>query len=98
MKRGFALSWMVAAGMLACSGSVAQQRLPWGGIPVASECGRMAAGSALGEIRYRANLQATDPAKTPKQLAEFAQVLSKDPRFIHSLRCFQLMSSPPTGR
>jgi hypothetical protein len=98
MNKGFTLSWMLAAGLLACTASLAQQRLPWGGIAVASECGRMAATSSLREIRYRATLQGADSAKTPQQLAEFAQVLSKDPRFVGSLRCFQALSAPPAGR
>jgi hypothetical protein len=98
MKNGFMLLWMLAAALLACNGSLAQQRLPWGGIPVASECGQMAVTSSLKEIRYQATLQSANLAKAPQQLAEFAQVLAKDPRFVESLRCFQALSAPPAGR
>lgn len=99
MQKGFAPSLVLAAGILACADSLAQDR-PWGiGVPAAaSECGQLAANSALREIRYHANRQAPASTGTPQQLAEFAQVLAKDPRFVGSLRCLQTLSSPQTSR
>ena len=98
MNKGFALSWMLAAAVLACTGSLAQQRLSWGGIPVASECGQIAANSTLLEIRQRVRQQGPHAAKAPQQLEEFAQVLSRDRQFLDSLRCFQTLTLSPTGR
>ena len=97
MTKGLVFCCTLTASILAATGSLAQDRLPRAGIPVSSECGKIAANSTLGQIRSRADLQASDSNEIRQQLADFANVLSRDPRFIDSLRCFQDLSAP-SGR